>query len=213
MAGGRERPFMHVWRQALCEADLDATAKLVGFVIATWMRPDGTGAYPSRRSIGERASLGERAVDRAIKRLEDSGLVAVSHSKGRSSNTYTAQLTASLGTVSVKTRLIATGPFETANAVLSGRPTASLETPKESRSDKEVGRDPATTPTEVAGRRNTIADLEEQARDYIAMRADKFAPPLRSYRSLSAECKAKGIDPVLLEELDAVIARLGTRAA
>lgn len=145
-----ERPFLHVWREQLCESNLDSTAKLVGFVIATWMRADGTGAYPSRRRISERASLGQRAVDRAIYRLEDSLLIAVSRSKGRSSNTYQALLlTAPLGTVTVKTPLDTNSVLEAANGVLSGQPTASLETLKESRSDKEVGAQRRTnTPTE-----------------------------------------------------------------
>jgi hypothetical protein len=83
------------WRDALRDSDLDRTAKLVGFVLSTYM--DGRGvAYPAKTTLAEGASLGREgqkgntAVDTAIDRLEASGLLVVDRKRGRRGFLYTA---------------------------------------------------------------------------------------------------------------------------
>lgn len=88
-----DRALLAKWRDALRDSSLDTTAKAVGFVIATYWRSNGTGAFPAKATIAEGASLRSvRAVDNAVLRLEDACFIDVSRSKGRSSNTYLATL-------------------------------------------------------------------------------------------------------------------------
>jgi hypothetical protein len=76
------------WRNTLRDCDLDRTAKLVGFVISTYM--DGAGvARVGKTTIAKGASLGHNpgnnpgqrrgntAVDTAVDRLEAAGLLIV----------------------------------------------------------------------------------------------------------------------------------------
>ena len=61
-----------VWRDAIRDSNLDRTAKLVAFVISTFM--DGRClAWPSKTTIGDGAGLVLRAVDRAVDRIEAAG--------------------------------------------------------------------------------------------------------------------------------------------
>lgn len=81
------------WRNALRDSKLDSTSKLVGFVISTFFRSDGSGAFASKTTIAAGASLrSQRAVYTAVRRLADAGFLSVSVSKGRSSNGYAATL-------------------------------------------------------------------------------------------------------------------------
>jgi hypothetical protein len=83
------------WRNALRDSELDRTAKLVGFVLSTYM--DGRGAaWPAKTTLAEVASLGREgqkgntAVDTAIDRLEGAGLLVVDRRRGRRGFLYTA---------------------------------------------------------------------------------------------------------------------------
>jgi Helix-turn-helix domain len=70
-----------IWREAIAESELDATAKLVAHTISTYMNGGGD-SWPGKDSIAKRASLGKRAVDRAIDRLEAEAYLHVQRSKG-----------------------------------------------------------------------------------------------------------------------------------
>jgi hypothetical protein len=86
-------PVAH-WRNALRDSDLDRTAKLVGFVLSTYM--DGRmAAWPAKTTLAHGASLGREgqkgntAVDTAIDRLEARGLLVVDRKRGRRGFHYT----------------------------------------------------------------------------------------------------------------------------
>ena len=88
-----ERPLLASWRNAVRDSELDRTAKLVAFVLSTYM--DGHGqAYPSMSTLAEGASLGlNRATTRAaVARLESAGFLDVFRSRGRGSHRYEATL-------------------------------------------------------------------------------------------------------------------------
>jgi hypothetical protein len=88
-----ERARLAEWRDALRDSKLDATAKLVGFVISTYWDRNGAGAFPSKGKIAAGASvLSTRTADAAVDRLEATGFLEVSRSRGRSSNRYLATL-------------------------------------------------------------------------------------------------------------------------
>jgi hypothetical protein len=77
------------WRVAISNSGLDGTAKLVAFVLDTWMNSSGF-AWPAVETIANRCDLHERTVQRAIRRLEQAGLLLVVYSPGRTSNRYQA---------------------------------------------------------------------------------------------------------------------------
>lgn len=77
------------WRIAVCESDLDVTAKYVALVLDTFMDKRGF-AYPSRETLAERSRLVVRAVQEATNRLEQAGFLIVLRSRGRHSNRYQA---------------------------------------------------------------------------------------------------------------------------
>lgn len=62
---------------AMCEASThgDAQAKLVLICLANFARPDGTGAYPTVRSIVAMTEIPERSVRRKLALLKDMGLI------------------------------------------------------------------------------------------------------------------------------------------
>jgi hypothetical protein len=84
-------PLVAVWRNTIRDSGLDKTAKLVAFVLSTYMDAHGR-AFPSKATLASGASLGEgrRAVDKAIVRLEEAGLLHVTRSKGRRPFQYRA---------------------------------------------------------------------------------------------------------------------------
>lgn len=83
-----------VWRDAIRDdLELDRTAALVGFVLSTYM--DGGGlCWPRVETIaaGAKLSRGRRAVQHALKRLEERGYLAVDWSQGKSSHRFSATL-------------------------------------------------------------------------------------------------------------------------
>jgi hypothetical protein len=82
-----------VWRNAIRDSELDRTAKLVAFVISTYLNGAGT-AYPAKDTIARGAGLGSgrRSVDQAVDRIEQAGYLEVTRSKGRRSFFYRATL-------------------------------------------------------------------------------------------------------------------------
>lgn len=79
------------WRNAIRDSDLDRTAKLVCFVISTYMNGKGE-AYPAKETIASGAGLGKgkRSVDQAVNRIEAAGYLGVERFKGRRSFRYLA---------------------------------------------------------------------------------------------------------------------------
>ena len=82
-----------VWRDTLRDSVLDATAKLVGFVLSTYMDARGF-AFPSKETLARGSSLGvgKRSVDGAVDRLEEAGFLNLERSLGRHSIRYQATL-------------------------------------------------------------------------------------------------------------------------
>jgi hypothetical protein len=86
------KPLVAVWRDAVRDAqELDRTAKLVAFILSTYMNGHGS-AWPSQDTIAAGASLTDRAVHTATVRLERAGFLEVERSRGRSSHQYVATL-------------------------------------------------------------------------------------------------------------------------
>jgi biotin operon repressor len=80
-----------VWRVAVRDSELDATAKHVALTLDTYMDRRGI-AWPSKPTLARDTGYTVRAVDRAINRLEQAGLLVVARSRGRRSNLYSAAL-------------------------------------------------------------------------------------------------------------------------
>jgi hypothetical protein len=87
------------WRNTLRDCELDRTAKLVGFVLSTYMDARGV-AWPAKTELARGASLGRNpgerkgntAVDGAINRLEAAGLLVVDRKRGRRGFVYGAAI-------------------------------------------------------------------------------------------------------------------------
>src|SRR5436305_519399 len=85
------------WRDALRDSDLDRTAKLVGFVLSTYMSGKGK-AWPAKITIARGAGLGRpeqkgnTAVDNAVDRLEAAGFLDVERRRGRGGFSYQAAI-------------------------------------------------------------------------------------------------------------------------
>jgi Helix-turn-helix domain len=75
------------WRDAIRASELDASAKLVALVLATYANATGE-CWPSKQTLYEGCSLSARVVDRAVLRLEETGFVDVKRSVGRVVNRY-----------------------------------------------------------------------------------------------------------------------------
>jgi hypothetical protein len=82
-----------VWRNAIRDSELDRTAKLVCFVISTYMNGAGE-AFPAKDTIAKGAGLGSgrRSVDQAVDRIEAAGFLEVTRFRGRRSFNYRATL-------------------------------------------------------------------------------------------------------------------------
>jgi hypothetical protein len=79
------------WRNLVRDSGVDSTARLVAFVVSTYMHADGNGAFPSKATIARGCGLSStRAVDAAINRLEAAGLLTVHRSPGHAPNVYEA---------------------------------------------------------------------------------------------------------------------------
>jgi hypothetical protein len=80
-----------VWRDALRESEQRNTPKLVGLVLSTYMNGNGH-AYPSRGTLAHGASLSVKAVDTALRELEQGGFLEIARTRGRRTHTYTTIL-------------------------------------------------------------------------------------------------------------------------
>ena len=74
------------------EGDLTTSEKFVLLGIANHARPDGSGAFPSLKTLSGYTLLSESTVQRSIKSLEKKGLLSKDSGGGRRSNTYTVHL-------------------------------------------------------------------------------------------------------------------------
>jgi DNA-binding transcriptional MocR family regulator len=82
------------WRVAVRDSNLDPTAKHVALTLDTYMNSRGL-AWPSRATLAEATGLSVRTVERALKRVSQSGLIIVIRGRGRTSNLYRANLRSS----------------------------------------------------------------------------------------------------------------------
>jgi DNA-binding PadR family transcriptional regulator len=89
----RRKSLVAVWRDAVRDSELDATAKHVAMTLSTWMNGHGA-CYPSRHSIAAGCSISLSSVDRALRRLEEASWVEIEHTVGgkRRTNSYAAFL-------------------------------------------------------------------------------------------------------------------------
>jgi DNA-binding transcriptional ArsR family regulator len=84
------------WRLELVESELDATARLVGLTLDTFMSAGGV-CFPSRAAIAHRSGLDVRTVERATRRLERAGLLRVERGGGRTCSRYYALIPSDRG--------------------------------------------------------------------------------------------------------------------
>lgn len=63
------------WEQGLRASPLRSTAKLVGFVLATYADSDGSSARPGVQQLAVSTSLSDRAVRAGLQELRDAGLI------------------------------------------------------------------------------------------------------------------------------------------
>jgi hypothetical protein len=80
-----------IWRDTVRDSDLDKTAKLVAFVLSTYIDSDGR-AFPSQDTLAAGASLSDRAVAMATERLERAGFLIIERSRGLRSHRYIVAL-------------------------------------------------------------------------------------------------------------------------
>jgi DNA-binding PadR family transcriptional regulator len=94
MKGSRSRII--VWREAVCASGLDRTAKLVALVLSVFMNATTCRDQRAIETIAGAASLSERAVQHALRRVEAAGFLFVEWSKGgpKKTNRYLAILPA-----------------------------------------------------------------------------------------------------------------------
>ena len=76
-------PLLYRWRDAFVSSDLPALTKLVLFVIAHHMRPDGTGSWPSQRLIANEASMSVQSANKFIRLAEGRGYLERSDGRVR----------------------------------------------------------------------------------------------------------------------------------
>jgi hypothetical protein len=132
----RSRPV--VWRDALRESGLDATARHVAHVLSTYM--DGRGrCWPSRETLAAAVGLSVRTVERAVQRLEAVGWLRVERTEGgrHRTNTYEALLPQ---TASQRRRLEwETASSTTGNGVIDDRNGVTGVAQKTSKKTSESG--------------------------------------------------------------------------
>ena len=85
--------LLGVWRDAVCDSELQRTPKLLALVLSTNLNGHGHG-WPSQKLLASKASITPKAVQTATDVLERAGFLEVERSRGRSSHGYTATLPA-----------------------------------------------------------------------------------------------------------------------
>jgi len=98
--GGMRPPYVARWRNALRDAELDATAKLAGFALATFMNADGI-CWPGKPRLAGACSRSKRAVDGAIDRLERAGFLTIERTAGGNPKAQTNRYQATLPAVQI----------------------------------------------------------------------------------------------------------------
>jgi helix-turn-helix protein len=83
--------FLANWRDALRDSELSTRAKVVGFVLSTYMNTLGE-AFPSKTTLADGTSQSVRTVDAAIAELEAARFLRITKSKGRVSWRYAATI-------------------------------------------------------------------------------------------------------------------------
>lgn len=73
---GRLSPLF-TWRSAICDSDLPPTVRHVALTLSLHMSERGDSCFPSRQVLALETGLSERAVQRAIKALEEGGWLRV----------------------------------------------------------------------------------------------------------------------------------------
>jgi hypothetical protein len=125
---------VHVLSWVLRESDATLGARLVLIVLADHARDDGSSAYPSVKSIGEKARLSERAVQKALRKLEaDRSIV----SEGQSP----------YGTTSY--RIVLEGGAESTGGRTSEQGGVNLTTENVSRSSPNPSSNPSDKPSSL----------------------------------------------------------------
>ena len=92
-------PHVMVWRNALRDSEVDQTAKLLGFVLSTYLTSEGLAGHngrpaPSRETLARGVGVSIRTVDRRLDDLEAAGFLDIERAVGgqRKTNTYTATI-------------------------------------------------------------------------------------------------------------------------
>lgn len=75
------RTTLALWRDAVRDSRASRTAKLVAFVLSTYMNAVGH-AWPGKETLATGCSLSDRAVDRGVNELEGLGLLRVARTRG-----------------------------------------------------------------------------------------------------------------------------------
>lgn len=71
------------WERALRDAQIPSTAKLCGFVLATYMDKGAAGCWPSRQTVADAMSVSLSTAKRALGDLEDAGWIIRLRGGGR----------------------------------------------------------------------------------------------------------------------------------
>ena len=90
--------FKFDWQKRLGETDISAPGKAVGMWLSTWMKMDGSSAYPSFQTLAKQSGYSITTVKKAMKELIQSGWVDQVRKGGsptggeRQSNKYQARI-------------------------------------------------------------------------------------------------------------------------
>ena len=185
------------WRDAIRDdEDLDKTARLVAFVLSTYMNRNGE-AWPSKATLARGCNLGagRRAVDKAVDRLEAAGFLTIQRSKGRHSFRYFAQIpTSQVGA----TLGGATSHESTSNVALFDAERRKQVRPKAFESNRESATPEALAEKEIESR----PELKRWLATNGALLADdprSFNAELKGAWNYSGEL-AEGLRQIALEK-------------
>ncbi len=88
--------FKFDWQKRLGETDISAPGKAIGMWLSTWMKMDGSNAYPSFQTLAKQSGYSASTVKKAMKELIEAGWVSQVRKGGsptggeRQSNKYQA---------------------------------------------------------------------------------------------------------------------------
>ena len=90
--------FKFNWQKKLGETEISAPAKAIGMWLSTWMKMDGSNAYPSFQTLAAQSGYSVTTVKKGIKELIEAGWIIQVRKGGsptggeRISNKYKAQI-------------------------------------------------------------------------------------------------------------------------